>query len=353
MTVYRYQSSDAGAPVLNGSAGSLIAVLDACLVDGYGVGEAAKAPAGWAKAFAGTNKGIYRAPSGLRRYYRVNDAGVVSANGATRAHIRGSETAADIDTQADLFPSAALPSAEGMVIAKSNVASSDPRPWTLIADAAGCYLFVEANPAYSGLSCGIYFGDFVSYAESDPYAACIVGDITDWSPAADPRTNLNSRFSMLNMLIADVSSASICNAVLNRSHSGAAGQQRAALAGPHLLPPGGGFGPGATFQATAMGYHPTGAMPAYPAAVTGLVLDTAKLVYSNVLRGYLPGLYYPLTTKPFAHKTEISNLRVLSARTALALDLPATAHTASSNAGAFSGSVGTGQCMVDLTGPWR
>lgn len=36
MTVYLYRSTDAGAPALSGTAGSLINLLDACLVNGYG-----------------------------------------------------------------------------------------------------------------------------------------------------------------------------------------------------------------------------------------------------------------------------------------------------------------------------
>src|SRR6185436_20075392 len=36
MTVRFYSSRDAGAPVMNGNVGSMISVLDACLVNGYG-----------------------------------------------------------------------------------------------------------------------------------------------------------------------------------------------------------------------------------------------------------------------------------------------------------------------------
>mgnify|MGYP000538869411 CR=1 FL=1 len=59
ITVLRYNNNgtSAGAPALSGSAGSLITVLDFCLVTTLG----------WTKT-AGTNNGIYRAPTGNRRY---------------------------------------------------------------------------------------------------------------------------------------------------------------------------------------------------------------------------------------------------------------------------------------------
>lgn len=50
-----YKSTDPSAPVMNGSAGSLIAVLKACLVDGYG----AKPAAGW--SFVDVHAATYKA----------------------------------------------------------------------------------------------------------------------------------------------------------------------------------------------------------------------------------------------------------------------------------------------------
>ena len=50
MPVTVYRSTDAGAPLLTNSNGSLIAVLKACLVDGYG----SKASAGWTAPFLRT-----------------------------------------------------------------------------------------------------------------------------------------------------------------------------------------------------------------------------------------------------------------------------------------------------------
>ena len=73
MTVTVYLSTDASAPTLDGNVGSLITVLDAVLVNGYG----AKAAAGWTKAFSGTNKAAYRnSPStGTGLFWRIQDDG--------------------------------------------------------------------------------------------------------------------------------------------------------------------------------------------------------------------------------------------------------------------------------------
>lgn len=71
-----YKSTDASAPIMNSSAGSLIAVLDACLVNGYG----AKPAAGWAKQVidAGTFQATYTqgAIAGLvqKKVYVKDDA---------------------------------------------------------------------------------------------------------------------------------------------------------------------------------------------------------------------------------------------------------------------------------------
>ena len=88
VTVYRWDDPD--APVLsNPSAGSLIGVLDACLVDGY----TGKTGAGWTKAFSGTNLAAYRQGAGSMCYLRVDDG-----TGSFKVKMRGYESMTDIDT---------------------------------------------------------------------------------------------------------------------------------------------------------------------------------------------------------------------------------------------------------------
>lgn len=72
MTVTAYFSTDASAPTLTGTTGSLVALLDAILVNGYG----AKAAAGWSIAYTGTSKRDYKQGTGSNGYYLdVDDSG--------------------------------------------------------------------------------------------------------------------------------------------------------------------------------------------------------------------------------------------------------------------------------------
>ncbi|NCA91445.1 MAG: hypothetical protein EOM92_21845, partial [Gammaproteobacteria bacterium] len=70
-TLYRWDDPGAPAP-LNGlsNANTLINVLDACLVTGYG----AKAPAGWSKPFTAANQAAFRQGAGSHGFYLHLDA---------------------------------------------------------------------------------------------------------------------------------------------------------------------------------------------------------------------------------------------------------------------------------------
>lgn len=171
MAVTVYQSSDASAPVLSGQVGAWIAILDACLVNGYG----AKSAAGWAKAFTGTNLAAYRAASGNRLYLAVDDTG------AQEARFVGYETMSAVSTGTNPFPTAAQLSG-GMFMRKSETANSTARPWLLIASDTGFMFFPESNGTTwttdhtaTGTSGQMYFGDLVSYKPSDAYGTIIIG----------------------------------------------------------------------------------------------------------------------------------------------------------------------------------
>ena len=167
-TVTTYRSTDASAPVLNGLAGSLISVLDGCLVTGYGIQPAA----GWTKPFTGTNLASYRQGTGSNQYYlKVRDDGPGAA-GARETRVRGFEVMTAVtatDTAADgtnPFPTVAQ-SSTAIYTRKSVNADNQARAWIVVADARTFYMFsLTGDVALTYLWWG--FGEYFSFMSSDP-----------------------------------------------------------------------------------------------------------------------------------------------------------------------------------------
>ncbi|MDD2610647.1 MAG: hypothetical protein PHX60_13355 [Giesbergeria sp.] len=216
-SVKHFHSAMNGAPVLNGVAGSIIAVLEACLVTGLGLQSVATlvvsggvatanfasghsfepdtialidgaapaglngekriistttnsvtfaapgisdqtatgtitaklAPAGWEKAFSGTNLAAFRslAVESTRMFLRVDDTGT------TNARVVGYESMSDINTGTGPFPTTTQISGGGWW-PKANAANATARAWTVIADSKGGILHVHTattNPGISGV----------------------------------------------------------------------------------------------------------------------------------------------------------------------------------------------------------
>lgn len=167
MTVRVYYSTDAGAPVYSGSVGALIALLNACLVDGYG----AKAAAGWTREFTGTDLAVYRPSAGNRHYLWVDDTN------ATSARVRGFEDMTEVSTGTGPFPTDVQLSG-GCYTVKSNTASSAARGWVLAADEKRFWLVSAqaantiAGSAAAGL--GMFFGDIISAKAGDAYHTLLI-----------------------------------------------------------------------------------------------------------------------------------------------------------------------------------
>lgn len=166
-----YKSTDGSAPVLSGTTGSLVALLDSCLVTGYG----AKPAAGWTKPFTAASKAVLRPNSGTRFFLRIQDDGP-GVGTFKEARITGYETMTDVDTGVNPFPTAAQGvGGIAMVVArKSTTADATARPWVVVADSRTLYVFV-----LTGDSAGVYFafsfGDFYSFVAADLYNCMIVG----------------------------------------------------------------------------------------------------------------------------------------------------------------------------------
>lgn len=172
MAVVVYKSTDSSAPVLDGQAGSLVNVLDACLVNGYG----SKAAAGWSIAFTTTNKRVYRmgSPSGgvppRQMDLDVDDTGPNVTSTTKEARIRGYDQASGIGAGSNAFPAAAT----NICVRKSSATGATTRPWVVIADATTVYIFSQtgdvASVYYSAM-----FGEFYSYVSGDNYKTIICG----------------------------------------------------------------------------------------------------------------------------------------------------------------------------------
>lgn len=163
MSVTTYRSTDAGAPVLNGTSGNgLVNLFDTCLV-GTGTAYGSLPKKGWTKVFTGTNKGVYRTVDTVGFLRVVHDG---SATGGFReALVRGAEGATDVDTIVDPFPTVAEVSDANCNWRLTDTLDTTARAWELTADenwfilsvqfgtsAADTYIFGRYSPTRSANS---------------------------------------------------------------------------------------------------------------------------------------------------------------------------------------------------------
>lgn len=161
MTVRFYRSTDAGAPQNTNAAGSLIAILDACLVNGYG----SQLPAGWTKPFSGTNKAGYKQGAGSSGFYlRVEDT-TTSA-----ARVKGCEDMTGIDTTVSDFPTNVQFSG-GLYMQKNNSAAA--YQWELIANEKFFTLLI-AHTSDNNRRQLMCFGDIVSNKSGDAFNTILI-----------------------------------------------------------------------------------------------------------------------------------------------------------------------------------
>lgn len=169
MTTTRiYRSTDTDAPVLTGQVGSLLNLLDKCLVDGY----TGKTAAGWTRPYTGTNKTAYRnsvAAGGSGMYLRVVDAN------AGYATAKVFSAMSDVDTGSDVAPAAAY-SPDGRYWAKSVTSDATARPWVLVADELTMWLIVQQGAPGTYVFDSLFgAGDFASEVPADPWRYFVLG----------------------------------------------------------------------------------------------------------------------------------------------------------------------------------
>lgn len=329
MAVTFYKSTDASAPSLTGQTGSLVALLDAILVNGYG----SQAAAGWTIAYTATNKRDYKQGTGSNGYYLdVDDSAPTTAK---EARMRGYETMSALATGTQAFPTSAQ-SSFADVCRKSNTADSTARVWYCIADATCFYLFVDTGdftgPAYS---LGFMFGDFFSYKSGDAYNTAIMGRRVENS-ATDSDENFPTVWSASQIL-----TAAATGHYVDRHWTGVGGSiQFCKHTSPLAF-----TGTGATTNVNG----PTGcgaAMVAYPNGPDGaLELSPIWVGHNGSVRGYMKGLWAPCHNQPTGHGDTFSGAGNMSGKSFLSLNIK----SASNNNGNGSTS---GQIVIETSNTW-
>lgn len=181
-----YQSSDIGGPgPITGVSGSLLSILDACLVNGY----TGKPGAGWTKPFANSGSifGAWTQGTGSKFTLFMNDGGFTTAAGKEASvvgwqvlsQIGPTGTGANhVGTGQGQFPLPNQALTTGRLVWRKSGDTTTQRPWIVAADSSSFYMWIQTDTA------GQYrhhaFGDIYSFrGESDLWNCIIMGQNTD------------------------------------------------------------------------------------------------------------------------------------------------------------------------------
>jgi hypothetical protein len=383
-----FDSAETGAPTLNNAAGSLIAVLDACLLNGFnlksitihvaggvatatcnghgfsgapgkllqiagatpaalnglkqpisvtantftfdaagvpdgaatGAITAKRAPLGWTKAFAGSNRAAYKSSdvAATGRLLRVDDTAAAPAS-ATDARVVMYEAMSDVDTGTGPGPTAAQLAGGAYWGKGTNDATA--KPWVVVGDGRLFYFFGPHSGA-SGLA-AYAFGDIVSYRAADAYGCALFGSSSAIGGTSSGGTQLATPSLQLSSAPANLGS------VVSRLSSQVGGAVPVAVLGVY----------------TSSAWGSTGA-PAWPSPVdNGSVLHRplycveSNSAFGHPIRGEMPGMLQFLASQPYTHKEVVTNIDGFAGHSVLVLEI-----RNNSTIGRFA---------LDLTGPWR
>jgi hypothetical protein len=336
MTARLYKSTDASAPSLSGTVGSLVALLDAVLVNGYG----SQSAAGWTKPYTATNKAVFRNSSstGTGFYLDVDDSAPATAK---EARVRGYETMSAVATGTGPFPTVAQMTS-GLFLRKSTTADSTARPWYILADETVFYLFVESGDYTAPTRTTAFaFGDFYSFKASDAYRCMIIGRSSENTSTAN-----SENFPLFNTLYFSIAtSQTLTGHYLARTYTGAGGSVAFGVhsdsfaSGAGSDHSGAPQGMGAAINASSV--QATLGL-AYPnPADNGLYMAPAYLHHNQGLRGYLKGLWVPSHDLPLGHGDTFSGTGAMSAKSFLCMHMLFVP----------SGSV-PAQCFLETSNTW-
>lgn len=331
MTVRVYKSTDGSAPSLTGQVGSLVALLDAILVNGYG----SKTAAGWTKAFSATNKASYRmATSGNTGFYLDVDDSAPST--AKEARMRGYEAMTAVATGTAPFPTVAQ-AANGVFCRKSTTADATARAWYCVADGSVFYLFVDTgdytSPAYAF---GFMFGDYFSNKSGDAYNCAIIG-----RAAENSGSDSDERLAQV-VFGNGALSATRAGHYLARVWTGVGGSIPFSKNTDMLA-----FVGTASTASSCDGPVGCGAAQVnYPNGPDGaLELAPLRIGHNGSVRGYLKGLWAPCHNQPVGHGDTPSGNGNMSGKSFLALNVKANSNNNS------NGST-SGQIVVETSDTW-
>lgn len=321
--VNHYYSTMSGAPALNHAAGSIIGVLKACLVDGFG-GEAAQGA--WEVAYEVTNKAVFKSnASDTARYLRVDDTTELYAT----VSIYEEMTSVDSGTNhtGTLY-----------WIKSSNTTGS--RKWRLFADSCSFHLFTYWYGTGSSAADGWFFGEVDRYKETDSYTSYIIGATTSSLAYTGGNSGDVSNYWKLG---AD----NLQTHRVIRNYNGSVGYKPTFKCAHYLN----NYGDnpiigGGTGQII---YYPDvvgGRFLCSPVEVGQFIDDGGAVPNSRMVRGRLPGLYAPLHVRALSDGATVIAYHPDGQLIGEAF-LVKVAFAWESNGEAYSG-----RAAIDLTGPW-
>lgn len=387
-SVKHFHSSQPGAPVLSGTAGTMVDVLDACLVNGFGVCAVASlvvsdgvatatvsaghpAEVGQVVLISGASPGdlngekrvlttgagntvltfdatgvtnqtatgtisLRIAPAGwLKSFSGTNLAAYKSGNvAATGCYLRVDDTGTTdarvrgYESMSDISTGTGLfrwASGDGYW-PKASASGATARAWSVIADDRTMWLFAScsATPTFAN-GIVVGFGDFESYKSGDAWACALHG----------PSTSIASSAANSVLAVSYAGSASATSLVA-RSFTGL-GNTVSVYRYPELN------------AVSAFYSGATQHLAAYPNGPNnGLILSRALLAEPApaALRGIMRGVHYAmqdLGSNTFNGRIKIDGQGPLAGRKLMSLCGAAPAGTANTNVTMF----------VDITGPWE
>lgn len=343
-TVIVYRSTDTSAPTLAGTTGSLVALLDAVLVNGYG----SQAAAGWSIAYTGTSKRAYTmASGGTGCSIYIDDTGPGAAS-YREARVSGFKTVTGLGAGTGQFPSTSqmLAPSGALVIRKSTTADSTSRAWTVIADGHTVYLFLETGDNSSGLTTAypFLFGDFFATNSTDTNNCMIIGRNTEnqsntgYDPLGQIAGNTDTLASVgLGQYIASswtgVGGPVPFGKYLDNVPQGSEGNNQAP--GPT----------GGTVNGNlSIGRNSSPQNNPYPDPCSGgLVLSPIRINHSGATRGYLKGLWAPMHDRPLNHNDVVTiSGGNLNGKQLLVQNIPSYVNESQNN----------GQILVEISNTW-